>query len=220
MAALDAVGDQGAESGEVLSQTDRRHHFGEFARRLHLGQTQVHGHRGVGLERAADDADPNGELDLAGQRTVLGLGPSRQRGVVGTARRIGVGPGFHRPPVVAGRESDGVDAVHDALVVGRRSVGVDGRELAGDDDAVAHLLAVVAVVAEVLDRDLHLGSHQRAIGQIRQNPEEDLAAGDTLDERSDAFAHGVDQIGAHGVAGVDQKVDHHHFDRCHWWRGE
>ena len=119
-----------------------------------LRDAQVHADRRVGLQRSADDADLERQLDLADQGAVVGLGPARERGVVGSAGGIGVGAGLDRPPVVAGGQGHRVDAVHDALVVGRGPVGVDRGELARDDDAVADLLAVVALGGEVLGGNL------------------------------------------------------------------
>src|SRR5699024_3619782 len=45
---------------------------------------------------------------------------------------------------------------------------------------------------------------------IGQNAQENLAMGEFFDQRADTFAHGVDQVGAHGVAAVhDQMHDQH-----------
>ena len=57
-------------------------------------------------------------------------------------------------------------------------------------------------------------AHERAVGEIRQDAQEYLAAGDRLDERRDALAHAVDEIRAHRVARVDEQMDDEHLFRA------
>src|SRR5690606_34253021 len=79
-----------------------------------------------------------------------------------------------------------------------------------DDDAVARLLAGIAAARELLDRDLARDADERAIGEIRQDPQEYAAAGDRLDERRDALAHAVHEVRAHRVARIDEEVHDEH----------
>ena len=92
--------------------------------------------------------------------------------------------------------------------------GSTRRELGGDDDAVARLLARVAAARELLDGNLAARAHDRAIGEVRQDAQEHFAARDRLDERRDAFAHAVDEIRAHRVARVDEQVHDEHLLRA------
>ena len=135
------------------------------------------------------------------------------------ARGVGVGAGLDGAPVVAGGERHGVDAVHDALVVGGGAVRVDVGEVGGDDDAVAHALAGEALARERGGRQRDLGARQRAVGEVGEDAQEDLALGDGLDQRGHAFAHAVDQVGAHGVAGVDEQVHDEHLAVHAWSSG-
>jgi hypothetical protein len=47
---------------------------------------------------------------------------------------------------------------------------------------------------------------QGAVGQVGQDAQEDPAIGDGFDQGGNPFAHGVDQVGPHGITGIDQQV--------------
>ncbi|MBS1270081.1 MAG: hypothetical protein MAG794_01034 [Gammaproteobacteria bacterium] len=74
--------------------------------------------------------------------------------------------GFHCPPIIAGGQGDGVDTVHDALVVGGRPIRIDSREIAGNDDAVPHLFAVEPFTVQLFHWYLAPGPHQGPIGKV------------------------------------------------------
>ena len=207
---LDAGGGQGAQGGVVLRQADGAHHRGQFRAFRRPQQAVVQAHGGVGFERTADRADLHGHLDLADQIASLVHMPARQRAVAAIARGVGVGRRFDGAEVVAGGDGHGIDAVHDALVVGGRAVRIDQRQIVRQHDAVAHLGAGEALHGQILRRYGHLGANQRAIGEVGEDAQEDLAAGDGFHEARHAFAHAVDDVRAHGVAGVHQQVQHHH----------
>ncbi len=91
-----------------------------------------------------DDAYGGRKAHRALEPPVLTLAPDRERTVapLGASRRCKrMRAGFHSPPVIARREHDRVHAVHDALVVRGRPVGVELREAAGGDDAIDNLRA-------------------------------------------------------------------------------
>jgi len=59
---------------------------------------------------------------------------------------------FHRSGVIAGRQNDSADAVHDALVVGGCPVRVDRRKGVGVDHAFDDLLAAALLGLQNLRR--------------------------------------------------------------------
>ncbi len=97
------------------------------------------------------------------------------------------------------------------LLCGGGAVGIHAGEVRSDDDAVAHPLAGIALSRELGRRQRHLGPGQRPVGQVGKNAQEDVALGDGFDQRGHAFAHAVDEVGAHGVAGIHEQVHHQHL---------
>ena len=125
VALLNAVGRERAQRREVLREADGRHDRREFARIRRTEQPMIDAHRRIAFERAADGADLHRHFEFADEVAALVLIPARQRRVAAGARRVRVRRGLDRAPVVAGRERDGVDAVHDAFVVRRGAVRID-----------------------------------------------------------------------------------------------
>jgi hypothetical protein len=117
---------------------------------------------------------------------------------------------FDGAPVVARREGNGINAIHDALVVRSGAIRIDAGEFIREDDAVTHFLARITLAGQILGRDHAARAHHGAVGEVGKNAQEDTAAGHRFHQRGNAFAHGVDQIGAHCVARVDQQVHHQH----------
>ena len=80
-------------------------------------------------------------------------------------------------PVAIG---DGVDAVHDSLVVRCSPVGIGNGEVVRQHDAVAHKLGAVArSVASDVQGDIDgLRCHEGFVGKIREYPQHDVAAAD------------------------------------------
>ena len=65
----------------------------------------------------------------------------------------------------------------------------------------------------MLDRDAAARRGQAAVGQVGQDAQVDAAAGQPLEARRQPLAGGVDGVGAHGVAHVDDQVhDQHRAD--------
>ena len=114
--------------------------------------------------------------------------------------------GLDGAPVVAGGQGHRVDAVHHALVVRAGAVGVGVREPRGLRDPMRHLRAGEAEVRQRLEGDAAGGAREPQVGEIGEDAQPHPAAGDALDQRRDALAHGVDQVGAHRVLGIDDQV--------------
>ncbi len=94
--------------------------------------------------------------------------------------------------------------------MGGGTIRIDQGEIIGQNDAVAHLLAAEALAGQHRHRIGHLCRHQRLIGEVGKDAQKHLATGDAFNQAGDALAHGVDQVGAHGVTGVHQQMDHQH----------
>src|SRR5207302_1596415 len=77
--------------------------------------------------RAADRPERERQLDPARQEPV-GDRPLRERLVPAASTRERVRPGLECAPVLTRRNGHRVDAVHDALIVGRRAIRVRARE--------------------------------------------------------------------------------------------
>ena len=107
-----------------------------------------------------------------------------------------MGAGLNGPPVVAGGHDYGVNAVHDALVVRRGAVRIDGCERVGFDDALSHQFAGVRFRRQRGGRDDAACPRQPPIGQIREDAQVDPAARELLNQRRQRLACGVDHIGA------------------------
>ena len=116
--------------------------------------------------------------------------------------------GFHRAPVVARGNHHRVDAVHNALVVGRGAVGVGGGKSPGRDDAVAHLLAAETAEGQGFHRHGAAGAGYAAVGQVGKDAQMHPPAGEGFQPGGKALARGVDRVGAHRVAHVVNQMHH------------
>jgi hypothetical protein len=81
-----------------------------------------------------------------------------------TARRPGMGAGLDGTPVVAGGHHHGIDAVHDALVVGGGTIRIDGSEGIGIQDAVDDAAAGEFLGRQRVFRQADAGARQAAVG--------------------------------------------------------
>ena len=66
--------------------------------------------------------------------------------------RIRVRTGLDRAPVVTGRQCHCIDAVHNALVMRCRPVGVYLGKIGRDDDAVTYLFTTIFLHPQLLGR--------------------------------------------------------------------
>lgn len=91
-----------------------------------LDAQHLHCHLGGGVNfgGAAHEAHGHRHLNGAHQIAVGVLLPGCEGGVLSAAGGVGVGTGLDSAGVVAGGNDHGDDAVHDALVVGGRPVGI------------------------------------------------------------------------------------------------
>ncbi len=89
--------------------------------------------------------------------------------------------------------------------MGRGAVGVGIGEVIGRQHVVAHLFT-----ADFSQRPD--GAHPRdpPVGEVRQDPQQAAGTGPFLELRCQGLGHAVNRIGAHGVAGIDDDVDHGH----------
>ncbi len=117
---------------------------------------------------------------------------------------------FDGAPVVAGRDHHRVDAVHNALVVRRRPVGVGGSEGPRLKYSLRDLLARVPVERQRVLRDRDLGAGQPPVGQVRQDAQPDAPARDFGDWPGEVFTRGVDHVRAHRVTHVVNQVHDQH----------
>src|SRR5690606_9009346 len=127
---------------------------------------------------------------------------------------IGVCAGFDGPPIVACGYDDGVDAVHDAFVVRSGAVRVNRCEFVGVDNAVNDVNPTVFAGLQQFGRQPQMRARQSQVGKIGQNAQSDAAAGNLLHASGHGFGHGVDGVGAHGVADIDNQVDDDHGAAC------
>ena len=115
--------------------------------------------------------------------------------------------GLDGPPVVAGRERERVNTVHDALVVRRRPVRVGARNIARENDPVTDDLRAEVAGREARQRVAHARRHDRVVRQVAQDAQRDLAAAEFGEARRQCLAERVDQVGTHGVGSVDQELN-------------
>ena len=133
--------------------------------------------------------------------------PAREGAVAAITGGISVCGSLDGPPVVAGGDRNGIDAVEDAFVVGGRTMGIDGRKTIGRHDAVPDLGALESIACQRFDVDNRSGPRQGAITQIRNDAQQNATARDGFEFCRYGFTHAIDQIGAHRITGVDQKMD-------------
>ena len=136
--------------------------------------------------------------------------PFRERRVAAVPAGVRVRTGLDGPPVVAGRDDDRIDAVHDSLVVRGRAVGVHGRERVRVEDAFGHVVAAVLRRRQHVRRQRDACPREAEVREVRQDAQPHRAAGDLLDASGDGLGHRVDGVRAHRVAHVDDQVHHDH----------
>ena len=91
-----------------------------------------------------------------------------------------MGPGLDGAPVVTGGDDHRIDAVHDAFVVRRRTVGISGGKGIRLHNSVGDIVSGEIVKSEGGGGDAALSTGQTAICQIGQNAQAHPPAGDTL----------------------------------------
>ena len=119
-------------------------------------------------------------------------------------------PGLDGAPVLAAGQGHGVDTVHDALVVGRSPVGVQGSEQMGLDDAAHDLLTGIVAKAQQMGRDGAHGPRQAPVGQVGEDTKVYPPAADLFDQGRQRLDSRVERVGPHGIAGIVQQVEDEH----------
>ena len=80
--------------------------------------------------------------------------------------RIGMCSGFNGPPIITGGDSNSVDPVHNAFVVGCRSIWVGRGKGPGFKNRLGNLLTLHFASSQLLDRDQALGAGHAPVGKI------------------------------------------------------
>ena len=155
VAALDALGRERAQRGEVGREAGGAGERGEPIG-VRATPASSSASRAPGWTCSAPPTVPtaSGMHELAVEAAVA-LAPDRRAGGSAVARGVRVGAGLDRAPVLAGRDEHGVDAVHDALVVGRGAVRIELGEARGRGDRARATVGAVGAVAgelRVVDR--------------------------------------------------------------------
>ena len=201
MAFLDADRHQGADGGEVVGEADRRGYLGQLRRARHAEHRQRALGAGVDAGGAADRAHRHRELEATVERAVADP-PRRQRAVLPVPAGVGVSPRLDTAPVLTAGDEDGVDAVHDPLVVRRRAVGIGVREpITGLDPARDRL------AADGVEGDRRLDHDPPPVRQVAEDPHPQPPLGQRRDPVAHRLGDGVDDVRPHRVAAVDVEVD-------------
>src|SRR3989475_5531833 len=209
--ALHAFGRQRSEGPEVLRQPDRGDHLREFLRRLPPEERDIRFRGRMDRGGAADQAARLRQSDRPDEISEALFLHDREGAVpAGLPRRISVGPGLDGPPVVPGRHDDRVDAVHNALVVGRAPERVGVRERVRLEDSLDDVLSRDVLGPDGLFREHGPRADETPHREVRDDPEIDAAARPLLDVRRDRLRHRVDGVRPHRVAAIDDQVGDHH----------
>ena len=133
--------------------------------------------------------------------------PGGQRPVLPVAAGEGVRPRLDGAPVLPGGDRHRVDAVHDRPCCGWPP-GTDRPGRTGSPGRCPRRSASPGQVevGQQRHRNAAAGPRQPPVGEVGEDAQVHLAAGDLLDERGDALGDGVDEVRAHRVLGVDQQV--------------
>ena len=116
-------------------------------------------------------------------------------------------PGGNGAPIVSGCQHDGIDAVHDAFVVGDGAIRIDVSKLIGFDQPVAHFITGELSFGQKCSRYPAFGGRQAVGRVIGQDAHQSFAAGQTLQVRDDAFHHRIDDVGPHRLQRLDMEMD-------------
>src|SRR5256884_198096 len=193
--ALNAFGRQRSEGREVLRQPDRGDHLREFLRRLHPEEPDIRLRGRMDRAGAADQADRHRQFNCPDEISVAVFLPRREGAVPpGLPRRVRVGPGLDGSPVVPGRHDDRVDAVHDALVVGRAPERVGVRERVRLEDSLDDVLSRDVLGPDGVFREHGPRADETPHREVRDDPEVNAAARPLLDVRGDRLRHRVRRV--------------------------
>ena len=131
-------------------------------------------------------------------------------------------PGFDGAPVVAGGDDHRVHAVHDALVVRGRPVGIRRGEGPGLDDAIPHLFAAERAESsarrecQFRNRIVQVAFASRRSARLERIFKWTRPPVICFHARRQAFAGGVDRVGAHRVAHIVDKMGQYVSSFCYF----
>ena len=114
-----------------------------------------------------------------------------------------MGARFYCAPVISRGEHNRVNAIHDALVVCRGTIGINLGKSRGFDDAFYDLLPLKLLCRKLPCAERHASAYKPFVGQIRQDPETCFSSCELFDQGGHVFSHGIDGIGPHGVTYID-----------------
>jgi hypothetical protein len=126
-----------------------------------------------------------------------------------------MGASLDGSPVIARGHGDGVDAVHDALVVGRGTIRIELRESAGSDDSIDDVLSRQAARLEGIAWDPTRDANATLVAQVRKNPQSHAQFGDGAETARNRLGHTVHEVRSHGVPTIHGDVHDHDVVRQH-----
>ena len=140
MSFLDAFRHQRFDGGEILRQSDRCDDGLQFGCRTVAENFFRHFRGRVEVDGSAHSSDRQRQRQTSEQISVFRFFPGCQRTILSAARGIGMRSRRNGAPVVSGCQHDGVDAVHDAFVIGDGAIRIDVGKLIGFNQSVAHFI--------------------------------------------------------------------------------
>ena len=210
MSTLYAFGRQRPQRAEVLRQAHGHGNFCQLLGGFHAKDAQRQLGQRMGFRCAAHQAHGHGHFQSTDQIARRVFFPGGQGAVMTIAAGIGVGARLDRSPVIARGNDQRVDPVHDAFVVCGGAVRVNHRKIVSIQNAFNHVLALERSGGQQLRGHADLGPRQTQVGEVGQNPQAHLAAGDFLHQRRDSFGHGIHGVGTHRIAHIDNQVGYQH----------
>src|SRR5574341_1228814 len=130
-------------------------------------------------------------------------------------------PGLYGTPIIASRNDDRINPIHNALVMGCCSIGISCREGPRLDNTIYDLSARILREVQHIRRDGALSTRQPPICQVRQNSQANTPASDALYLGSQPLTSGVNRTSTHRITAVHDQVDDQHradssvFQRSH-----
>ena len=110
-----------------------------------------------------------------------------------------MGTSFDSPPVIARCDHQSIDAVEDSLVMGGGTVGIHLSQLTGQGDFFCGFLVQSCAGSYTGDGYPTASCDQGLTGIVGQDGHEGLPLTQFLQIILDAFQHGVEDIGTHGL---------------------
>mmetsp|Transcript_32848 Transcript_32848/g.75117 ORF Transcript_32848/g.75117 Transcript_32848/m.75117 type:complete len:383 (+) Transcript_32848:1077-2225(+) len=197
------------EGTEVLGQSNGSDNLRELTRRHHAHHVKIRLGSGMQRKRATDDAQCKRKLDATVKLTIRDP-PARQRAVMAVPSSVCVSSSLDRAPVVTGRQHNGVNAVHNSLVVRCRASRAGVSKLVALHDALRDTRALASNVRKVLHRNGDLCASKSAIRQICQDAETSCCTRKRFGIWGESFGNRVHHVGTHRVTAVEVELQAKH----------